>query len=50
MDAYKAQKKKNEITEDDLKEIEKDIQDLTDMKISEVEKITDNKQKEIMSI
>jgi ribosome recycling factor len=50
MDAYKAQKKKNEITEDDLKEIEKDIQDLTDMKISEVEKITDNKQQEIMSI
>lgn len=50
MDAFKAQKKKNEITEDDLKAIEKDIQDLTDMKIAEVEKITENKQKELMSI
>lgn len=50
MDAYKAQKKKNEITEDDLKNIEKDIQELTDMKIREVEAITDKKQKEIMAI
>ncbi|MCD8048988.1 MAG: ribosome recycling factor [Clostridia bacterium] len=50
MDAYKAQKKKNEITEDDMKNIEKDIQELTDAKIREVEKITEKKQKEIMEI
>ncbi len=50
MDEFKAKKKKNEITEDDMKNIEKDIQDLTDMKIKEVEKIADKKQKDIMSI
>lgn len=50
MDEYKALKKKNEITEDDLKAAEKDIQDLTDMKIKEIDAITDKKQKEIMSI
>lgn len=50
MDEYKALKKKNEITEDDLKAAEKDIQDLTDMKIKEIDAVTDKKQKEIMSI
>lgn len=50
MDALKAQKKKSEITEDDYKNAEKEIQDLTDMKISEVDKVTEKKQKEIMSI
>jgi len=50
MDGYKAKKKKNEITEDDMKNIEKDIQDLTDMKIREVEKIADKKEKDIMSL
>lgn len=50
MDSYKAQKKKNEITEDDLKEIEKDIQKLTDKYISEVEKISAEKEKEILEV
>lgn len=50
MDALKAQKKNNELTEDDFKNAEKEIQDLTDMKIKEVDAITDKKQKEIMSI
>ena len=50
MDEYKALKKKNEITEDDLKAAEKEIQDLTDMKIKEIDAITEKKQKEIMSI
>ena len=50
MDSLKAQKKKSEITEDDFKNAEKEIQDLTDMKIAEVDKVTEKKQKEIMSI
>ncbi len=45
MDAYKAQKKKNEITEDDMKNIEKDVQELTDAKIREVEKINEKNHK-----
>ena len=39
MDKFKAQKKKSEITEDDLKIIEKDLQKLTDDYIKEVERI-----------
>lgn len=50
MDIYKAQKKKNEITEDDLKEIEKDIQKLTDNYIKEVEQISAAKEKEILEV
>ena len=50
MEAFKAQKKKSEITEDDLKNIEKDIQDLTDSKIKEVEKMLEKKNKEITEI
>ncbi len=47
---FKAQKKKSEITEDDLKNIEKDIQDLTDGKIKEIEKMLEKKNKEITEI
>lgn len=50
MEDFKAQKKKSEITEDDLKNIEKDIQDLTDSKIKEVEKMLEKKNKEITEI
>ena len=38
------------ITEDDLKRAEDDIQELTDKKIAEIDKILDNKEKEIMSV
>ncbi|MFR5422377.1 MAG: ribosome recycling factor, partial [Oscillospiraceae bacterium] len=47
---FKAQKKKSEITEDDLKIIEKDLQKLTDDYIKEVERIADEKEKELMEI
>ena len=50
MDKFKAQKKKSEITEDDLKIIEKDLQKLTDDYIKEGERIADEKEKELMEI
>lgn len=40
IDKYKAMKKDGEITEDDLKETEKDIQDLTDKYIKEIDNIS----------
>ena len=43
-------RKKSEITEDDLKIIEKDLQKLTDDYIKEVERIADEKEKELMEI
>lgn len=50
MDYIKALKKKSEITEDDFKVIEKDMQKLTDDYIKEVERIADEKEKELMEI
>ena len=47
---YKDLKKKSEITEDDLKDIEKDIQELTDKFGKIVEGIASEKEKEIMSV
>lgn len=49
-DTFKAQKKKSEITEDDLKILEKDIQELTDKFIKEIDKIVAEKEKEILEI
>lgn len=50
MEDFKAQKKKSEITEDDLKGIEKDIQNLTDKYIKELEEISAAKEKEILEV
>lgn len=50
MDAFKAMKKKSEITEDDMKNVEKDLQKLTDDYIKEVEKVTLQKEKELSEI
>ncbi len=47
---FKALKKKSEITEDDLKNIEKEIQDIIDAQIKDIEKIAEKKNKEIMEI
>jgi len=46
----KAQKKKSEITEDDLKDLEKDIQNKTDKYIKDVDKTCESKEKEILEI
>lgn len=49
-DAAKAMKKNSEITEDDLKNAEKTIQDVTDKLIKEVDAVVAKKDKEIMEI
>ena len=46
----KAMKKSSEITEDDLKNLENECQKITDKYIAEIDKITAEKEKEIMSV
>ncbi len=46
----KAQKKATEITEDDMKTLEKEIQDLTDRRCKEIDLMAAAKEKEIMEI
>lgn len=50
MDKLKSMKKNSELTEDDVKNGEKDIQKLTDRYCDEVDKTVADKEKEIMSI
>ena len=50
MEAFKKLKKDSLITEDDQKQAETDMQKTTDAKIKELDKITADKEKEIMSI
>ena len=50
MDKLKALKKNGEITEDDLKDAEKKMQNQTDKFIKEIESISQVKEKEIMEI
>ena len=47
---YKDGKKEGLFTEDEVKQAEKDIQELTDKKCKEVDSIVDRKKKEIMEI
>jgi ribosome recycling factor len=49
-DASKKMKKDGELTEDELKNAEKSIQDLTDKYIKNVDAVTAKKEKEIMQI
>ena len=49
-DFFKKQQKDKLITEDDEKDIEKDIQKLTDDFVEKVEKLAEEKEKEIMEI
>ena len=49
-DKCKSMKKNSEMTEDEQKQSEKEIQDLTDKFIKEIDKITERKNEEIMSI
>ncbi|MBQ1950609.1 MAG: ribosome recycling factor [Clostridia bacterium] len=50
MDKLKDMKKKSEITEDDMKNGEKKMQELTDRFVKEADKMAESKQKEIMEI
>ena len=49
-DKVKALKKNSEMTEDEAKSSDKNIQDLTDKYIKEIDKVTADKTKEIMEI
>lgn len=50
IEKFKKQQKASDITEDDYKIAEKDIQKLTDDYIKEIDKITDRKEKELTEI
>ena len=47
---FKAQKKSSEITEDDMKIIEKEIQKLTDDMCKEIDELQAKKEKELMAV
>lgn len=47
---FKKALKNKEITEDDMKAAEKDIQDLTDKAVAEVDKLTKKKEDEILEV
>ena len=50
VDTFKKQQKKSEITEDDLKSLEKDIQDATDKYCKEIDTEMSKKEKELMEL
>ena len=50
MDAFKKAEKKGEITEDDLKQLEKEMQDLTDKQCKVLDDLTSKKEKELMAV
>jgi ribosome recycling factor len=50
IEKFKKQQKASEITEDDYKNTEKDVQKLTDDFIKEIDKIMSNKEKELKEI
>jgi ribosome recycling factor len=50
IDAFAKAQKKTELTEDDVKSLEKDIQNLTDKYIAELDKKVEAKNKEIMTV
>ena len=50
MDAFKKAQKKSEITEDDLKNLEKEIQDLTDKSCKDIDNLKTKKDKELLEI
>jgi len=50
IEKFKAMKKSSEITEDDLKDCEKDVQKLTDDNIKKIDEVCKTKEKEIMTV
>ena len=50
IDTYKKQQKASEITEDDLKGLEKDMQKMTDEFIKKIDEMTAKKEKELYAI
>jgi ribosome recycling factor len=50
MDAAKKQQKAGDITEDDLRDLEKEIQNETDAAVKEIDSITAEKEKELLDV
>ncbi len=50
IDKAKAMQKGGEMTEDELKQAENDIQKMTDKYIEEIDKVLEKKEKEVMSV
>ena len=50
LDNFKKQEKKSEITEDELKQVEKDLQKLTDDSCKELDELLAKKEKELMAV
>ena len=50
VEAFKAQKKNSEITEDDMKIAEKDIQKMTDDMCKEIDELLAKKERELMEV
>ena len=50
IETAKAEQKEGNMTEDELKQAENDIQKLTDISVEEIDKILANKEKEVMSV
>ena len=50
LDAIRKMEKKSEITEDDLKDAENQLQKLTDQQVKDLDAIGAEKEKEIMSV
>ena len=50
IDEFKAMQKNSEITEDELKMAEDNIQKITDKNINEIDKLTEAKEKDIMTV
>ena len=50
IEEFKKKQKDSEITEDELRIAEEEIQKITDKKIAEIDTLLDNKEKEVMSV
>ena len=50
MDDIKKKTKKSELTEDDQKKLEKELQDLTDKRCKDIDELTGKKEKELMAV
>jgi len=50
MEEVKKKTKKSELTEDDQKQLEKELQDLTDKRCKEIDELTAKKEKELMAV
>ena len=50
MDAFKKAEKKSELTEDELKKLEKELQDITDKQCKVLDELTAKKEKALMAV